>query len=214
MEKGSQSMTEENAGSYPGIDAGTPSVARVYDAFLGGENNFAVDRLVFQETVRMVPHARLMAVENRHWLIRAVRFLTQECGIDQFLDVGSGLPTRENTHQAVQRAIPDASVVYVDNDPACWAFGRALLEDNEFTHFVDADLTRPAELLAHPAITKHLDFDRSIALIQCATMHHVPDEQRPDEIMAVYRDALPSGSYLALTHFWDPEDGGPLTAWA
>jgi hypothetical protein len=197
---------------HPTLDTSKPSIARAYDAFLNGKDNFEVDREVVRQVTQVLPEARQIAVENRQWLIRVVRFLTRELGIDQFLDVGSGLPSAENTHEVAQRVIPDATVVYVDNDPACQAFGRALLEGNGFTHFVDGDLTRPRELLAHPGVTKSLDFDRPLALLQCATLHHVPEEQRPYEIMSTYIDALPSGSYLLLTHFWDPADNGPLTA--
>jgi hypothetical protein len=197
---------------HPVLDTSKPSIARTYDAFLNGKDNFEVDREVVRQVTQVFPEACLIAMENRQWLVRAVRFLTREPGIDQFLDVGSGLPTAENTHEVAQLVIPDATVVYVDNDPACQAFGRALLEGNGFTHFVDADLTRPRELLAHPSITRHLDFDRPLAMLQCGTLHHVPSEQRPHEILSAYIDALPSGSYVLLTHFWDPKDNGPLTA--
>lgn len=146
-----------------------------------------------------------MAVANRAWLTRVVQFLAR-AGIDQFLDVGAGLPTQDNTHQVAQRVNPEARVVYVDNDPACQAFGRALLEEDEHTRFVDADFTEPDQLLRHPGVTGHLDWNRPVGLIHCATLHHVADAQEPRRIMADYIAALPPGSYLALTHFYDPED--------
>lgn len=195
----------------PGVDTTTPSIARTYDACLDGKDNFEVDRQVLDQVLGVMPGFKHMARENRNWLIRVVRWLALEAGVDQFLDVGSGLPTAENTHEAAQRVTPGATVVYVDNDPACEAFGRALLEENDRTHFVDADLTRPDQLLNRPEIARWLDFSRPLALIQCSTLHHVPDEQRPEELMTEYRDALPRGSYLALAHAFDPADGGDDT---
>lgn len=190
------------------VDTTTPSIARTYDACLDGKDNFEVDREVLDQVQDVLPGFKGMARENRNWLIRVVHWLAYEAGIDQFLDVGSGLPTAENTHEAAQRVNPEATVVYVDIDPSCDAFGKALLEENERTHFVGADLTRPVELLNDPEIKRRLDFDRPLALIQCSTLHHVSDEQRPDEVMAQYRQALPPGSYLALSHAFDPADGG------
>lgn len=203
-------MTRDQRASSA-VDTSTPSIARTYDACLGGKDNFEVDRAVLRQILEVMPEFNTMAEQNRDWLIRVVRFLAREAGIDQFLDVGSGLPTRENTHQAAQRVNPEASVVYVDNDPACVAFGQALLEENARTRFVSADLTDPDELLAHPRIADHLDFRRPIGLIQCSTAHHIPDEWHPEQIMDAYRRAMPSGSYLALAQTFDPEDGGYYT---
>ncbi|MFC5753747.1 SAM-dependent methyltransferase [Actinomadura rugatobispora] len=187
------------------IDPTKASIARVYDVFLGGKDNFEVDRSVAGQVIEQIPQSLRFAQEHRAWLIRAVRFLVK-AGIDQFLDCGSGLPTAENTHQAVQRLNRDARVVYVDIDPVVAVHGRALLEENDNTRFVTGDLTRPGDLFADPVITSHLDLSRPIGLIQCSTIHHVPDEQRPDEIMQEYVELLPAGSYLALTHWHDPDD--------
>jgi hypothetical protein len=170
-----------------------------------------VDREVYRRALQINPDAQLFALEMRRWLIRAVRFLAGEAGIDQFLDCGSGLPTAENTHQVAQRINPDATVVYVDNDPVVLVHGRALLEDNDRTHVVAADLRKPTELLTHPDLIRYLDLNRPLALMQCSTIHHVEDHEGPREIMAAYIEALPSGSYVALTHFYDPQDGGALT---
>ena len=188
------------------IDTTKPSIARGYDAVLGGKDNFEVDRAMVEQYLQILPEVRSLAVANRAWLTRVVQFLGEHAGIDQFLDVGAGLPTQDNTHQVAQRTNPEARVVYVDNDPACQAFGRALLEEDERTRFVDGDLAEPAELLRHPDVAGHLDWNRPVGLIQCATIHHVTDAQGPQRIMASYVDALPPGSYLALTHFYDPED--------
>ncbi|GAA4126808.1 SAM-dependent methyltransferase [Actinomadura keratinilytica] len=188
------------------IDTTKASIARVYDVFLGGKDNYAVDREVAGQVIEQIPQTLRFAQEHRAWLIRVVRFLVK-AGIDQFLDCGSGLPTAENTHQVAQRGNRDARVVYVDIDPIVAAHGRALLEENANTRLVVGDLTRPRELFADPAVNGFLDLSRPVALIQCATIHHVPDEQRPHDIMRDYIDLLPSGSYLALTHWHDPADG-------
>jgi hypothetical protein len=193
----------------PEIDPTQPSIARVYDAFLGGKDHYEVDRQVYQQIIKIAPEAPAIGRECRAWLIRVVRFLAANAGIDQFLDVGSGLPTAENTHQAVQRINSEAQVVYVDNDPMVAAHGRALLEENDRTHFVVGDLRYPDELLSHPMVTRYLDWDRPLALIQSNTLHHVADEDNPDAIMAKYVEALPSGSYVAISHLHNPDDGSP-----
>jgi hypothetical protein len=194
-------------GSSPiAIDQSKASIARVYDVFLDGKDHYPVDEEVAHQVINRIPQSVRFAKEHRNWLIRVVRFLAK-AGITQYLDVGSGLPSAENTHQAAQRINPEARVVYVDNDPIVSAHGTALLEENEQTIFVAGDLTRPHALLADPAISEHLDLTRPIGLIQCSTIHHVRDEQRPADIMDAYIDALPSGSYLALTHWYDPADG-------
>jgi hypothetical protein len=191
------------------IDTTRPSVARVYDCFLGGKDNYEVDRKVFLQVDAVAPQMKLLARAGRRWLVRVTRFLTREAGIDQFLDLGAGLPAAENTHQAAQRINRDARVVYVDNDPVVAAHGRAVLEENDRTHLVMADLTRPDEILTHPDITRHVDLSRPVALIHSNTMHHVADTEGPAEIMRRYVELLPSGSYLVLSHFADPQDDGP-----
>jgi hypothetical protein len=207
--------TDDTAGPIPipsaAIDTTVASVARVYDCFLGGKDNYAVDREVYEQVVQNAPQAIEIGRINRNWLIRAVRFLAYSAEIDQFIDVGAGLPTAENTHQVAQRMNPEAKVIYVDNDPVVAVHGRALLEEDERTHLVMGDLTEPDAVLDHPTVAKYIEFDRPLALIQCATIHHVPDSKRPLEIMQRYIERLPSGSYLALTHFHDPQDGGPAT---
>jgi hypothetical protein len=188
------------------IDTTKASVARVYDCFLGGKNNYEVDRQVYRAVVDAAPQMERIARINRAWLIRVVRFLAGTAGIDQYIDCGAGLPTTENTHEAAQRINPMAHVVYVDNDPVVAAHGRALLEENQNTHLVMGDLTEPDEIFGHPTVTKLIEFDRPLGLIQCATFHHVPDSKQPAEVMRRYVDMLPSGSYVALTHFTDPRD--------
>ncbi|MCI2422275.1 SAM-dependent methyltransferase [Saccharopolyspora sp. K220] len=191
----------------PHIDTTKPSIARVYDAFVGGKDNFEVDREVLQQIQKIAPEAVQVGRQCRAWLIRVVRFLAGQAGIEQFLDLGSGLPTAENTHQAAQRINAEARVVYIDNDPSVAAHGRALLEENEYTHFAVGDLRRPAEILANPSVSKYLDLSQPIALIQCNTLHHVTNDEDPLGIMSTYVDALASGSYLAISHLHNPDDG-------
>ncbi|MFC5181695.1 SAM-dependent methyltransferase [Actinomadura harenae] len=178
----------------------TPSVARMYDYLLGGKDNLGVDRERAREAVGADPLFPRVVRENRAFLGRVARFLAEERGIDQFLDIGTGLPTNDNVHQIVQRINPDASVVYVDNDPVVLAHGRALLADNQRTTVIQADLRDPGAILAHPDVRRLLDLDRPVALLLLAILHFVPDAAEPHAILDELRDALPSGSYLAITH--------------
>ncbi|MBB4929652.1 hypothetical protein F4561_000472 [Lipingzhangella halophila] len=209
MSSDQSARTAGNSATPAGIDASTASVARVYDAILGGEHNYEVDQEVAQSIFEVSPDARRTAQAIRQWLVRVVRWLSGPAGMDQFLDVGSGLPTAENTHEVAQRNNPRARVVYVDNDPLVSAHSDTLLGANPNANFVEGDLTRPQELLRHPTVTGTLELDRPFVLMQCNTLHHLMDEQRPHELMRTYIDALPSGSYVALCHFWDPADEDP-----
>jgi len=184
----------------PEVDTSRPSIARVYDAVLGGKDNFAADRAVVAEVQKTFPDGGGAARVNRALLGRAVRYMAQ-AGIDQFLDLGSGLPTVQNTHQIAQAVNPSARVVYVDNDPMVLAHGRALLAENKSTIVVTADLMEPEQLLARPEITGFLDLSRPLGLIMAAIVHHILDEEDPYDIVARYTRLLPSGSYLLLTHF-------------
>jgi hypothetical protein len=184
----------------PEVDASRPSIARVYDAVLGGKDNFAADRAVVEEVQKTFPDGGGAARINRALLGRAVRYMAQ-AGIDQFLDLGSGLPTVQNTHQIAQAVNPSARVVYVDNDPMVLAHGRALLAENKFTIVVTADLMEPERLMGRPEITGFLDLSRPLGLIMNAIVHHILDEEDPYGIVARYQELMPSGSYLLLTHF-------------
>jgi SAM-dependent methyltransferase len=196
-----------------GVDPTRASIARVYDAFLLGKDNYEIDREVLHKVQEAAPEAQDLAFENRGFLIRACRFIAGQTGITQFLDLGSGLPTAENTHQVVQRVHPETRVVYVDNDPVVLAHGRALLEENEHTHFVAEDIFEPARVLGNETVREHIDFSQPIALLQMGTLHHFNgDRDRPAEIMKEYIDALPSGSFVALSHFSDPENEDSATA--
>ncbi|MEU4249691.1 SAM-dependent methyltransferase [Amycolatopsis sp. NPDC026612] len=196
-----------------GVDPTRASIARVYDAFLLGKDNYEIDREVLHKVQKAAPEAQDLAFENRGFLIRACRFLAGQTGITQFLDCGSGLPTAENTHQVVQRINPEIRVVYVDNDPVVLAHGRALLEENENTHFVAEDIFEPQRILEHEVVRQHIDFSQPVAFLQMGTLHHYNGPaERPAEIMKEYIDALPSGSFVAVSHFFDPEDEDSATA--
>ncbi|MFI5696023.1 SAM-dependent methyltransferase [Kribbella sp. NPDC051586] len=187
-----------------GVDTSRASIARVYDAFLGGKDNFDVDREVLRRVAAVAPQAKDLAWSNRNFLIRACRFLAGQAGITQYLDCGSGLPTAENTHQVVQRIQPEAKVLYIDNDPVVLAHGRALLEENENTLFVSADIFDPDEVLSKPEVRAFLDFSEPIAVMQAGTLHHYIGTEGA-EIMQKYVDAVVPGSYTAISHFYDPE---------
>ena len=188
------------------IDTTKASIARVYDACLGGKDNYEVDREVFHRVRRVAPEVHQLAWDNRQFLTRVTRYIATETGVRQFLDCGSGLPTAENTHQVAQRLQPSARVVYVDNDPVVLAHGRALLKENNQTHFSPADVFEPRELLDDEVVREHLDFTEPIALFQMSTLHHYDGKRPVSDIMREYVEALPRGSYVAISHFLDPEN--------
>jgi SAM-dependent methyltransferase len=169
-----------------GVDPTRASIARVYDAFLGGKDNYEVDREVLRGVQKAAPEAQELATENRAFLIRVCRFLAG---------------------QADKRINPDTRIVYVDNDPVVLAHGRALLEENDRTHFVSADIFQPKEILDNETVRRHIDFTEPLALLQLGTLHHFDGpRERPAEIMREYIAALPAGSYVAISHFLDPEN--------
>lgn len=204
-------MSDNVAGSNRkvpvGVDPNRASIARVYDAFLDGKDNYQIDRDVMNAAIKVAPEARDLGRENRAFLIRACRFLAGRAGMSQFLDCGSGLPTAENTHQVVQRINHEARVVYVDNDPVVLAHGRALLEQNERTVFVAADIFEPRAVLENEVVRRNIDFNKPVALLQAGTLHHHSGaREEAAAVMRSYIDAVPSGSYVAISHFFDPED--------
>ena len=181
------------------INTGVPNPARIYDYFLGGKDNFPADREVAEQVVAIAPVARDIVEDNRAFLRRAVRLLAGEAGIRQFIDLGSGLPTQGNVHEIAQAAAPDARVVYVDNDAMVVTHSRALLAGDN-TAAIEADLRDPDSVMRHPEVRELIDFDQPIALLLMAILHFVPDEEDPYGIVVRFRDALPAGSYLALSH--------------
>jgi hypothetical protein len=195
-----RTMAEEWAPQ--GIDVSKPSIARAYDVVLHGKDNFEVDRAFVAEIVKVVPEIYDVAAYNREILGRGVRFLTDQ-GIRQFLDLGSGLPTVQNTHHVAQEHAPESRVVYVDNDPIVLAHGRALLAENDRTTVVTADLRDPRSVLDDPEVRKFIDFDQPVAIMLVGILHHLHDEEDPQGIVDAYMSAVPSGSYLFVTHFCD-----------
>ena len=181
------------------IDIETPSAARMYDYYLGGSHNFAADRALGEEVIRAFPDSRELCQANRAFLHRALAALC-ELGVDQFLDLGSGIPTVSNVHEVVRELNPAARTVYVDSDAVAFAHGQALLVDVPEAVFVREDLRDPAAVLGNPAVTGLLDFDRPVAVLMFSVLHFVSDEDDPKGILAAYHDAVVPGSYLAITH--------------
>jgi SAM-dependent methyltransferase len=181
------------------VDEGLPSAARVYDFLLGGAHNFAADRMVGEKVLQVQPNGRQIAGSNRAFLRRAVRYMIDQ-GITQFLDLGSGIPTVGNVHEVAQRIDPSARVVYVDYDEVAVSHSELLLASNDNTRVVRADLCEPDDVLSEPAVRELLDFDRPIGLLMVAVFHFVGDDRDPAGVVAKYRDALPAGSLLALSH--------------
>jgi O-methyltransferase involved in polyketide biosynthesis len=179
-----------------GIDSTRPNVARIYDFLLGGKDNFAADRAAAQQLLQAQPHMLAVVRDNRAFIGRAVRYLAAEAGIRQFLDLGSGLPTRTNVHDMA----PGARVVYVDNDPVVWSHGQALLAKGHHVAMVLADLREPASVLEHPDARALLDLTQPVAVLCGSVLHFVPDDVDPHRIIAEYRDRIASGSHLVISH--------------
>ncbi|SFQ30749.1 SAM-dependent methyltransferase [Amycolatopsis rubida] len=195
----------------PGVDPNQASIARVYDYFLGGNCWYEKGLEAVNKILRELPDAKELAWVNRNLLTRVCRFLSQT-GVRQFLDIGSGLPTAENVHQIVQRADPTARVLYVDYDPVVAAHGRAILAENDNTEFVLADAFDPPSILQNPVVRDHLNWDEPIALLYMAVLHHRYCDTPADRAVAAAAtlpliDALPPGSYVAISHLIDPHDG-------
>jgi hypothetical protein len=182
------------------LDTGVPHIARVYDYWLGGKDNFAADRDAAKKVIATAPHVLASVRAQRAFLGRVVRFLVAEAGIRQFLDIGTGLPSASNTHEVAQREAPESRVVYVDNDPIVLAHARALLASNPegATAYLDADLRDTGRLLAEAADT--LNFGQPIALMLLGVLHCIPDEDDPHAIVARLLAAVPPGSYLVVAH--------------
>jgi len=182
------------------FDTSVAHVARVYDYWLGGKDNFAADRAAGDQAIEAFPNIPMSARANRAYQARVVRFLAGEVGIRQFLDIGTGIPTANHTHQVAQAVAPESRVVYVDNDPIVLSHARALLASHPAgaTDYVDSDLRDPQKIL--DGAERLLDFSRPIAVMLMAILQHIDDENDPYAIVATLMDALPPGSYLALSH--------------
>ncbi len=187
-------------GGLPPFDTSVAHVARVYNYWLGGKDNFAADRAAGEAAIKAFPNIVLSARANRAFQARVVRFLADEAGIRQFLDVGTGIPSANHTHEVAQSVAPDSRVVYVDNDPIVLTHARALLASHPAgaTDYIDADLRNPEQILADAA--RLLDFGQPVALMIMAVLQHLDDEDDPYKVVATLLSRLPSGSYLALSH--------------
>jgi hypothetical protein len=190
-----------------------PHPARVYDYLLGGKDNFAADRAAAEAGLRANPNSRIPPRANRAFLGRAVRYLAGEAGISQFLDIGTGIPTSPNVHEVAQEVEPAARIVYVDNDPIVLTQARALLTTGPQgrTAYIDADLRDIDAILGSAELQRTLDLRRPVGLLLIAVMHFIPDEDDPWALAARLLAALPSGSYLALSHLTGDFDPA---AWA
>ncbi|MEO3767008.1 SAM-dependent methyltransferase [Streptomyces sp. B8F3] len=184
----------------PGVDTGVAHSARVWNYLLGGKDNYAADRAAADQFKAVFPQIVGIARADRAFLGRAVRFAVGEAGVRQFLDIGTGLPTMDNTHEVAQRVAPEARIVYVDNDPLVLAHARALLTSapEGRCSYIEADLRRPADILAGAA--KTLDFGEPVAVMLLGILHFVPDVDEAYGIVARLLDAVPSGSFLVATH--------------
>lgn len=182
------------------IDTTTPHPARMYDALLGGRDNYRVDQDAIRQMLKTAPEARDSARANRAFLQRAVRFLAGEAGIRQIIDIGTGIPTAGNVHQVAGEVAPDTRVVYVDNDPIVHVHANALLTGTGTTSIVLADLREPEIILGHPKTRALIDFRRPVGLLLVAILHFITEAENPAGIVATLRDALPDGSYLVLSH--------------
>ncbi|GGP80842.1 SAM-dependent methyltransferase [Saccharothrix coeruleofusca] len=201
---------DERPNWAPGdIDLERPSIARVYDYWLGGAHNFAADRAVANKVLADAPIVRDVVLNHRAFLRRAVRYLLGQ-GVRQFLDLGSGIPTVGNVHEIAQSVDPAARVVYVDVDAVAVAHSRAILAGNPLVNVLQTDVRDVPSVLKSPEVAELLDFDRPVGVLMVALLHFMPDDQDPHGMVAAYRDAVPPGSYLAMSHAgyeegeWDP----------
>lgn len=184
-----------------GVDMNVPSVARMYDYYLGGRDNYEVDRAAVAELDKVVPSTRPLALNNRRFLQRVVRVLAEDFGVRQFLDHGSGLPTQDNVHQVAQRVDPASRVVYVDNDPIVLAHGRALLQENDNTTVITADMRDTEEIFGNPEVQRLIDLSEPLAVLFVSVMHCIPDASDrggPVEVLERVLDRIPSGSFVVV----------------
>jgi hypothetical protein len=187
-------------GSHPSMDASVPNVARIYDYLLGGKDNFASDRQAAMELMSAVPNIVMVCRHNRQFLKRAVRFLAGQKGIRQFIDIGTGLPAQGNVHEIARDIDPDTRVLYVDNDAVVVSHAQALLADAPTVVAINRDLRSPRGIIGHPACQELIDLDKPVAILLIAILHFIPDDADPCGIVGELKAAMPSGSYLVISH--------------
>ncbi|MEU1986094.1 SAM-dependent methyltransferase [Nocardia sp. NPDC019395] len=182
------------------VDPGTPSIARVYDYLLGGKDNYPVDQEIGDHFKVDLPGSVAIAFGNRQALVRAVRDIARS-GVEQFIDLGSGLPTADNVHQIAARYTDGAKVVYVDSDPVVLAHGRALLVADENTTVLRADVREPERIRHSDEVNRLIDFSRPVAVVFSAILHHLNDDEDPGGVVSYWCDQIPSGSQVFISHF-------------
>ena len=199
-EDGRESTPPPGHDATMSIDTSVAHVARVYDYWLGGKDNFAADRRAGEQAIQAYPDIVYSVRANRAFLARTVRYLAAEAGIRQFLDIGTGIPTANNTHEVAQSVAPGSNVVYVDNDPVVLTHARALLVsgDQGHTNYIDADLRDTGRILAEAALT--LDFSQPVAIMLMAILQHIDEAEDPNAIVSSLLAAVPPGSYLTISH--------------
>jgi hypothetical protein len=198
-------LTVDRIEELPGIDPSKAHVARMYDYYLGGDNNFEADRIACMGLDKIVPGTRGLAINNRKYLVRVVHALATEYGIRQFIDIGTGLPTMDNVHQVARRAHPDARVVYVDIDPIVSVHGRALIADDDSTAFILQDVRRTEEILNHPDTRRLIDFSQPVAALYISFLHQIPDRDDPAGQVRTMMTNLVPGSFVAMSHLVAPD---------
>ncbi|MFJ8334383.1 SAM-dependent methyltransferase [Streptomyces sp. NPDC094437] len=183
------------------LDLSKPSIARMYDFLLGGTDNYAVDRETCEALLAMAPSTRELALVNRAFLVRSVRYLARECGVRHFLDHGSGLPTRPNVHQVAQDVDPSSQVVYIDKDPVVYAHGRGMLaEDPHTTAVLNADIRHTDRIFESPEVRRLVADGRPVAALFVSVLHCVPSSDEPWDLVRRVAERLPAGSYLVISH--------------
>jgi len=184
----------------PGIDAAVPNAARMYDYYLGGKDNYAADRAAAEAVLAVAPEMREAARSGRALIKRVVEHLVRDRGIRQFLDLGSGLPAAENVHEIARAIDPSVRVVYVDYDAVVCAHGQALLAEPDRAVILRRDVREPETILGAPELRGLLDLGQPVAVLMMFLLHLIPDEDKPHNMVAAYRDALAPGSFLAISH--------------
>jgi SAM-dependent methyltransferase len=182
-----------------GVDLSTPSAARVYDYYLGGAHNFAVDRELARKVLELYPDGQRIAQANRAFLNRAVRYLLAQ-GVRQFIDIGAGIPTVGNVHETVQSEAPGSRVVYVDYDPVAVAHSELILRGNAGTRVLQADLRDPKSILESEPVGGLLDLSEPVGVLMLAVLHFISESEQPDQLLRQYLDRLAPGSYLVMSH--------------
>jgi hypothetical protein len=182
------------------VNMNEPNAARMYDHYLGGDNNFQVDRDAAEHVLRIAPWLRPTALENRAFLGRAVRYLAKEAGIRQFVDIGTGLPSQGNVHEVAHAIAPAARVVYADHDPIVLGQSRAMLARIDHVTIIRGDLRQPEGIISHPDLAALIDWDQPVALLLVAVTHFITNEDGPASILQQFREVMAPGSYIAITH--------------